>query len=59
MSKEERIEGFKRIASECAIFEGATDDDMAEIYARKTPTARAGKCVHACLGERLGVVSHI
>lgn len=59
MTKEERIASFKNLASECAVTEGATDDDMAGIFARQTPTTRAGKCVHACLGERIGIVSLI
>lgn len=57
MTKEERIAGFKKLANECATMEGATNDDLIEILARKVPSTRAGKCVHACLGETIGIVS--
>lgn len=56
MTKDERIASFKRIANECVTNEGATDDDLIEIMERKSPSTRAGQCVHACLGEAIGVV---
>ncbi|XP_031638586.1 general odorant-binding protein 19d-like [Contarinia nasturtii] len=58
MTKEEMVAAFKKIASDCAQNEGATDQDMDEIFARKVPSTREGKCVHACLGEMIGVMKN-
>lgn len=57
MSKEQRIDAFKKMANDCAITEGATNDDLAEIFARQIPTTKSGKCIAACLGETIGIVS--
>lgn len=47
------------LAKECQAKEGASDGDIAEAMAFKMPTTPAGKCLHACAGEKLGVVSQI
>lgn len=46
------------IGKECAAKEGATDADIADAMAFKLPSTAAGKCLHACVGERIGCVSH-
>lgn len=56
MTKDEMIASFMTIARDCEQNEGATDQDMDEIFARKIPSTRAGQCVHACIGEMTGVV---
>lgn len=45
------------MTNECSAIEGATDDDMTGMHARKTPRTRKRKCVHACFGGNLGIVS--
>lgn len=37
--------------------EGATDDDVQERLAHKTPSTRGAKCIVACVGESTGMVS--
>lgn len=46
-----------KLLEECGKKEGATADDIANTLARKAPTTDAGKCLHACIGESLGLVS--
>lgn len=57
MTKEERMEALKKMVEECATKEGASADDTAEVIAKKMPSNKGGKCVYACIGETLGVVS--
>lgn len=45
------------IGKECAAKEGASDQDVANAMAFKIPDTAAGKCLHACVGERIGAVS--
>lgn len=59
MSKEDRVEAFFKMASNCVEKEGATTEDLEEILSRKIPKSRAGSCIPACLGETLGIVSQI
>lgn len=47
---------FMKIATDCGKKEGATSDEMAQIFAKNMPTSKAGKCVFACLAETSGVV---
>lgn len=56
MTKERQAEIFLSLAKDCQIKEGATDDDLAAMLAYKTAT-RGSKCIQACLGERVGLVS--
>lgn len=56
MTKEERQTAIKQIVGECKGKEGATDADEAEVLARKDPTTKGGKCIHACIGETLGLM---
>lgn len=44
------------IVSECAAEEGASDADI-EMVGIEIPTTKAGKCLHACFSEKLGLVS--
>lgn len=46
------------IGKECAAKEGASDADVANAMAFKLPNTVPGKCLHACVGERIDVVSH-
>lgn len=57
MTKEDRVEAFFKMASNCVAKEGATNEDLEEILSRKIPDSRAGSCIPACLGETLGIVS--
>lgn len=57
MSKEERMNALKNMAEECAKQEKSTADETAEVLAQKMPTSKGGKCIYACIGETLKVVS--
>lgn len=47
------------IAKECAAKEGATDADIQAAMSFKLPTTKSGKCLNACVGEQIKVVSDI
>lgn len=57
MTKEQRMETLKKMVNECATKESASADDTAEVLAKKVPSTKGGKCIYACLGETLGIVS--
>lgn len=57
MTKEQKQEMFKKLADECATKEGATAADVDEALSGKLPSTNGGKCLHACIGEALGIVS--
>lgn len=57
MSKEERMNALKSMAEECAKQEKSSADETAEVLAQKMPTSKGGKCIYACIGETLKVVS--
>lgn len=40
----------------CEKQEQATEADMKEFFEQKKPSTRAGKCLHACLMESIGLV---
>lgn len=48
---------FKKMAEECAGKEGATAADIEQALAKQPPTTKGGKCMHACVGEKIGFVS--
>lgn len=48
---------FEKWAEDCAVKERATRDDIDDVLAFILPTTPAGKCLNACLGEKLGIVS--
>lgn len=56
MSAEERLAIFKQMATDCKTKEGANDDDFNEVVARKLPTTKGSKCIHACIHEAIGIV---
>lgn len=56
MSKEQMIEAFKKVASDCASKEGASASDIDEAFAHVLPTTKAGKCMRYCVGESIGLV---
>lgn len=59
MTKEEGMEMFKKIGSECATKEGASQADLDEAFAKKMPSTATAKCMHACIGETIGIVCDI
>ncbi|XP_055300730.1 general odorant-binding protein 28a-like [Sitodiplosis mosellana] len=54
ISKEQVIEMFKKMAEECAGKEGATAADLQEAAEKKLPSTPSGKCMHACVLEKIG-----
>lgn len=59
MTEEEMMKMFMVRADECKGKEGASDDDIAPMLAKKPPTTHEGKCVLACIGEKDGIVSFL
>lgn len=45
------------MGKDCAAKEGATEADVQSAMAFKMPTTKTGKCLHACVGEAIKVVS--
>lgn len=43
---------------DCAFREQATQYDLDELFAHRPPTTKSAKCLHACINERLNLVSH-
>lgn len=56
ISKEQAMEMFKGLINQCSGKEGASPADAEEALAKKFPSTQQGKCLHACIGETLGVV---
>lgn len=54
---EDAITKFHQVAAECATKEGASSGDVNEAMAFRLPSTQNGKCFHACLGNKFGVVS--
>ena len=46
----------KKLLEDCAAKEGASADDVASAVAHKMPSTKTEKCLHACIGESLGLV---
>lgn len=42
-----------------AAAEGASDADIQAAMSFKIPTTKPGKCLSACVGEKIKVVSHV
>lgn len=59
MTKEQMKEGLTKLANDCSAKEGGSAADVDEVIAHKLPTTEPGKCIHACIGETVGVVSSI
>lgn len=47
----------KELITDCADREGGTQADADHILARKLPAAKIHKCINACVGESVGLVS--
>lgn len=47
-----------KMLEDCGKKEGATADEVSNILARKTPSSKAEKCLHACIGETLGLIQN-
>lgn len=56
MSKDERMETLKKMATDCAGKEGAAPNEVSEVLAKKMPSSKGGKCIYACIGETLSVM---
>lgn len=56
MSKEQIDEMAKKLLDECAVKEGASPDDVANTIAHNKPKTPKENCLHACVGESLGLV---
>lgn len=46
----------KKFLEDCGKKEGASADDVANAIAHKMPATKTEKCLHACIGESLGLV---
>lgn len=46
----------KKMLEECAKKEGASSDDVNNAIAHQPPKTKPEKCLHACMGETLGLV---
>lgn len=42
----------------CQQQEQATESDMKEFFTQKKPSTKAGKCLHACLMESIGLIKN-
>lgn len=58
MTKERQLELFVNLSKDCQRKEGATDEDLAAMMSR-TISSRGSKCIQACLGERVALVSKV
>lgn len=47
---------IKSMASNCQTKENASDADVVSLLAGEFPSTAAGKCLHACMQETLGIV---
>lgn len=56
ISPEVRDPLIKGVFADCKTKEGASDVDLEEAFARKAPSTPAGKCLHACVHDVLGMV---
>lgn len=57
MSEEEKKAIEVQLLNECKAKEGGSDADVQLMVNREHPTSPAGKCMSACIGEMIGVVS--
>lgn len=46
----------RKIIDSCSEKEGSTADDVAKVVAHQIPASKGEKCLHACIGESLGLV---
>lgn len=51
------MEMMKPLVMECQAQEKATDADVAEMIKHEIPSTQEGKCFHACLQAKIGVVN--
>ena len=57
-SEEETKQLFIVTAQECKTKEGASEDDFSNLVVKKPPTTHEGKCLGACIFEKMGIVSY-
>lgn len=58
MTKEERSQFAKALAEDCRDKEGGSDADVAAVMNHQPPNTKSLKCMHACMHEKLGVISN-
>lgn len=54
---EEKHEMNANMIAECQKQENASDDDVTSIQNMEEAQTQSGKCMHACMGEKLNFVS--
>lgn len=47
---------YKALGTECQNESGASDADVEIMYAKDIPTSPEGKCLHACIMEKVGMI---
>ena len=55
MSSSERNQMIQTVVMGCKAAEGANDDDMTAFVKHLAPTTQEGKCMHACVMDKLGI----
>ncbi|XP_031634712.1 general odorant-binding protein 28a-like [Contarinia nasturtii] len=58
LSRDQIEEMAKKMLEECAKKEGASDDDVKSAIAHQPPKTKPEKCLHACMGETLGLIQN-
>ncbi|XP_031638585.1 uncharacterized protein LOC116350788 [Contarinia nasturtii] len=56
MTKEQVMELYNKMVEECAKKESGSSTDIEEVFAKKLPSTKNGKCIHACVGETTGLI---
>lgn len=56
MTPEQKQQFEKHIFDECKPQESASDDEVKSLSARNVPTTKPGKCLLACVHEKLEMV---
>lgn len=57
ITKEEGFEMAKVLLTECKNQEGGAESDYDDLLAMRFPTTESGKCMVACIHEKIGIVS--
>lgn len=57
MSKEMRTKMMRMMVDKCGKREGASQEDIDLMIAKKPPITFKGKCIGACLAETAGIVN--
>jgi len=57
MDKDEIMKMAEMMINECKVKEGATDDDAKQLMTEQLPDTHEGRCILACINEKMGIVS--